>query len=389
MNEKYDYFAPTSLGIEPLLVQELQALGLDHIKATRAGVEFQGTLEDGYRACLWSRTANRILLVLGSFRASSPEELYEGVKKIDWSDHLTLKTTFAVDFSSAKSKITHTQYGALKTKDAIVDQFRDRFQERPSVEVNQPNVRVNVYIFEDTATVTIDLSGDSLHRRGYRLEGASAPLKENLAAALLMQAGWAQTAAPHSASLQEGSFVDPMCGSGTLPIEAALMAMKSAPGFHRHYFGFQGWQGHVPKTWKRVLEEAEEIEIKDPKKIPKIVGYDIDPKAVRIALANRERAGLDKVIHIEQRPFSEARSLSEKGIVVVNPPFGERLGDVEKLRGLYGELGDTFKNHFKGWQAFLFTGSKELSQCVGLKATRRSVFFHGPIECRLLKYDLY
>jgi 23S rRNA (guanine2445-N2)-methyltransferase / 23S rRNA (guanine2069-N7)-methyltransferase len=206
-------------------------------------------------------------------------------------------------------------------------------------------------------------------------------LKENLAAALLMLAGWPKN---------DGSaFLDPMCGSGTLPIEAALMSANIAPGILRERFGFQGWQGHVPALWKRLLNEAKELEIKDKKKLPKIVGYDADFRVVRVALANLEKAGLHGRVHIEKRDFESCEPIADSGVVLINPPYGERLGDEEQLKGLYKSIGDTFKQKFKGWNGFVFTGSSPLSKVIGLKAAQRTVLYNGAIECRLLKYDLY
>ncbi len=376
----YSFFATTALGMEPLLAQELRDMGAASVEQTRAGVRFQGKLEMGFRACLWSRVANRILLPLKTFRAENPDQLYSGVRSIHWSEHLTCQDTLAVDFSTSQSQITHSHYGALKVKDAVVDQFRTLQGSRPSVDPARPSVRINVYLIKDEATVSIDLSGDSLHKRGYRDEGVPAPLKENLAAAILQLADW-----PNSGD----AFLDPMCGSGTLPIEAAWIAARRAPGMTRNYFGFLGWQGFVPVTWKRLLEEARDTEIRDKKNFPRIVGYDQDFRAVRVALANAERAGMHGKVHIEKRELSACERIAERGLVIVNPPYGERLGETEALKPLYKQLGDTFKNTYKNWNGYIFTGSQELSKVIGLKAARRHVLFNGPIECRLLQYQLY
>jgi 23S rRNA (guanine2445-N2)-methyltransferase / 23S rRNA (guanine2069-N7)-methyltransferase len=380
-SEQYSFYATSAKGMELLLVDEIKKMGATSVQAGRAGVSFQGPLEVGYRACLWSRIANRILLPLKTFPAPDPDRLYGGVRSIHWKDHLTIKDTLAVDFSSSHSQITHSHFGALKVKDAIVDQFRTTQGERPSVDPANPDVRINLYLHEDVATVSIDLSGESLHRRGYRQEGVEAPLKENLAAALLMFAGWPKD--------DGSSFLDPMCGSGTLPIEAALMSANIAPGRLRERFGFHGWQGHVPALWKRLLSEAKELEIKDKKKLPKIVGYDADFRVVRVAQAKLEKAGLHGRVHIEKRDFSSCEPISESGVILINPPYGERLGDTDQLKPLYKSMGDTFKQKFKGWSGSIFTGSSVLSKVIGLKAAQRIVLYNGAIECRLLKYDLY
>lgn len=380
-SEIYRFFATTALGLESLLKQELEQIGAQSIEQGRAGVHFQGKLEMGLKACLWSRVASRVLLPLKTFKAENPDQLYGGVRSIHWTDHLTANDTLAVDFSTSQSKITHSHYGALKVKDAIVDQFRAVVGSRPSVDPVRPRLRINVYLFKNEATVSIDLSGDSLHRRGYRPDAAPAPLKENLAAALLKTAGWSKGA--------DCAFLDPMCGSGTLPIEAAWIASNRAPGLTRDYFGFLGWQNHVPTLWKRLLEEARDLEIQDRKKLPKIVGYDRDFRMVRSALECLERAGLRGKVHIEKRELSQCERIDEKGIFLVNPPYGERLGEVEELKPLYKMLGDTLKQKFKGWEGFIFTGSPDLAKTIGLKAARRHVLYNGPIECRLLHYPLY
>lgn len=382
----YSLFATTAKEMETLLAKELEDLGATQVEKKRAGVSFKGNLETAYRVCLWSRIANRVLLPLKSFHAPNPEKLYGGVKSIRWSDHLGAEQTIAVDFSSSQSQITHTHFGALKVKDAIVDQIRSVHGTRPSVDVHQPNLRINVYILKDEATVSLDLSGNSLHMRGYREEGAFAPLKENLAAAILYHSEWPKLAQENPADF---GFVDPMCGSGTLPIEAAMMAAHIAPGLAREYYGFVGWKQHEPEIWKRLKEEAADLVIRDRKKLPKIVGYDQDFRAVRVAIANLERAGLRQSVHIEKRELSGADPIAPHGIIVVNPPYGERLGEVEELKPLYIQLGDTFKRRFKGWTGYIFTGSPDLAKSVGLKASRRFVLFNGAIECRLLKYDLY
>jgi 23S rRNA (guanine2445-N2)-methyltransferase / 23S rRNA (guanine2069-N7)-methyltransferase len=386
MPEMHRFFAPTAKEMEPLLAQELTSFGAQNVQAARAGVYFDGPIEMGYRACLWSRIANRVLLPLKTIPAATPEKLYGGVKSIRWSDHLMPNNTLAVDFASSQSQITHTYFGALKVKDAIVDQLRSIHGTRPSVDPARPDVRVNVYVLKDEATISLDLSGESLHRRGYREEGTAAPLKENLAAALLMHAGWPRP----DADPRFFSLIDPMCGSGTIPIEAALMAADIAPGLARNYYGFTGWLGHVPKVWERLLEEARErAQVGLEKRLPRIVGYDEDFRAVRVALQNLEKAGLRGKIHVEKRELSECDPISEKGVLILNPPYGERMGEIERLTTLYGQIGDTFKKRFKNWEGYVLTSSPELMKSIGLKSSRKTVIFNGALECRFLKYELY
>ncbi len=382
-SEVYKFFATTAKGMEALLADELRSLGAQQLQQARAGVHFEGSLEVAYRACLWSRVANRVLLPLKTFLAPDPGKLYGGVKSIRWTDHMSADETLAVDFSSSRSAITHTHFGALKVKDAIVDQFRSVTGARPSVSVFQPDIRVNVYLHENEATVSLDLSGESLHLRGYREDGARAPLKENLAAAILLLADW-----PKAAS-EGAALMDPMCGSGTLLIEAALMAAHRAPGLGRRHYGFIGWKKHDPSLWERLLAEARAKEITDPKRLPRIVGYDSDFRAVRAALANVERAGLRGRVHVEKRDVSLLEPVQDRGILVVNPPYGERLGEIEELKPLHKSLGDLLKKRFAGWNAFVLTGNPELAQAIGLKPSRRHVLFNGAIECRLLKYELF
>lgn len=390
MAEALNFFATTAKAMEPLLADEIRSFGGSDVRETRAGVQFRGDLKTAYRACLWSRIANRVLLPLKTFPAPTPEKLYGGVKSIRWSDHMEADATLAVDFSSSRSQITHTHFGALKVKDAVVDQLRSIHGVRPSVDVLKPDIRVNVYLHEDQATVSLDLSGTSLHQRGYREEGAQAPLKENLAAAILISAGWPQMLKKaRDEGARPPAFLDPMCGSGTLPIEAALMAANIAPGLERKHYGFLAWRKHDPAIWKRLVDESLGAELDDPKQFPRIVGYDQDPGAVRVALQNIENAGMHGRIHIEKRELSQCERIAENGLIVVNPPYGERLGDEEELKPLYKALGDTFKQKFKGWNGGIFTGSPELAKVIGLKASRRVVLFNGPIECRLLTYEMH
>ena len=252
----HSLYVTTPAGTADLAAEELAACGVTEIKVERGGVACVGSLEQAYRACLWSRVANRVLLKIGEFPAPTPEALYDGVRGIDWGEHLTVDGTLAVDATSTSSAITHTQFAALKTKDGIVDQFRERTGARPSVDVDSPDVRVNLHLARDVATLDVDLAGESLHRRGYRGAQGAAPLKENLAAAVLLRAGWQKLVGEEGEG--EVGFVDPMCGSGSLAIEAALIAADVAPGLLRNEFGFLRWRGHDESVWQRLLTEAAE-----------------------------------------------------------------------------------------------------------------------------------
>lgn len=371
-------------GVADLTAAELRSCGATQTREFKLGVQAEGSLEVAYRACLWSRTASRVLMPLGSFPAATQDQLYEGIASIDWQQHINPKGTIAIDFGGASSGITHTHFGALKTKDAIVDQFRERTGERPSVQLEQPDVRIDVRLDRDRATVSLDLSGDSLHRRAYRARGVAAPLKENLAAAMLLRCGWPAIAEAG------GDLVDPMCGSGTLPIEAALMALDIAPGVLRSYFGFIGWRGHDRALWGRLIDEARARREAAASRRITLRGYDADALAVRAAIENVERAKLRGFIHIERRDLEQLTRQSEAptGLVVTNPPYGERIGEEERLQALYQTLGVKLREHFEGWKAAVLTGNPPLAKAVGINARRTHTLYNGRIECRLLRFDV-
>lgn len=383
MSTIYRLYATAPRGVSDLLGAELREFGGEVLKEEPGGVAWQGSLAQAYRACLWSRLANRILLPIGEFQAADTDQLYTGIGALDWSRHLSVDGTLAVDVSLRRSPITHSQFAAQRVKDALVDQLRTADGRRPSVDLLQPQLRVNVHVDRNRVTVSIDLSGDSLHRRGYRLEGSKAPLKENLAAAILLRARWPEVAAAG------GSLIDPMCGSGTLPIEAALMAGDVAPGLTRSYFGFRGWRGHVPDHWQALLDEATRRREAGLQHLPTIIGYDADRATVAAALANLDRAGLRGYVHVERRSLDQVQAPAcATGLVTVNPPYGERLGERDALQPLYAQLSEVLKRHFSGWRAALFTGNSDLAKVMGLRARRFNVLFNGPIECRLLHFDV-
>ena len=309
------------------------------------------------------------------------------MRSIDWAEHLAADGTLAVDCTGSTAALTHTQFAALKVKDAVVDQFRDRTGGRPSVDVATPDMRINLHLHRDTATLAIDLSGDSLHRRGYRGAQGAAPLKENLAAAILLRSGWATLVAERGAAAV--GFVDPMCGSGTLPIEAALIAGDIAPGLLRGYFGFAGWRQHDAALWERLLAEALERRTARSVEGVAIAGYDRDVGAVRAALANAARAGVADRVVIERRDLDDVPAAgAPRGLVAVNPPYGERLGDVRELAQLYERLGRVLRERYRGWSAAVLTGNPPLGRELGLHAKRTHRMFNGPLECRLLRFEV-
>lgn len=377
-------FATTPKGLELLLADELRALGATTAGEKLAGVDFTGDLAFAYKACLWSRLANRILLKLARVPGTTPEELYAGVQSINWELHLDPESTLTVNFVSTQSNITHTLFGAQKVKDAIVDQFRDKYDVRPSVERDRPDVVINVYLYRDMATISLDLSGESLHKRGYRLSTGSAPVKENLAAAILIRAGWPAIAR------EGGTLLDPMCGSGTFLTEGAMIACDIAPGLEREYFGFFGWKQHDETIWKTLMEEADDRAAEGINHLPIIVGYDADPEAIKVSFENIERAGFLGSIHVEKRElstFAPAPNM-KPGLVVVNPPYGERLGEIEELAPLYTSLGDRLKAGFAGWKAAVITSNPELGKEMGLRAKKFYALFNGALPCKLLLFDV-
>lgn len=378
------FFATAPKGLEYLLVDELKSLGATEAREALAGVHFEGSLETAYRACLWSRLANRVLMPIAEFAAPDPEALYRGVLAIDWSAHLEPEGTLAVDFAASQSAIDHERYGAQKVKDAVVDQFRERFDTRPSVDTEAPDLRINVYLRRDKAQVAIDLSGTSLHQRGYRQGQGAAPLKENLAAALLLRSGWPSLAE------QGGALWDPMCGSGTLVIEAALMAADIAPGLQRRYFGFLGWRGHDAALWQGLVAEAEARRGAGlARGLPELRGSDTNPRVLAAAEANAAAAGVAEFVHFDRADVAEIDwpERPGRGLLIVNPPYGERIGERTEVEHLYGKLGETMKR-FTGWQAGVFTGDAELGQKLGWRAKKRYALFNGALPCVLLTFEL-
>ncbi len=377
-------FVTAAAGTADLLADELAAFGAGALHTENAGVSCRGSLETAYRTCLWSRVGVRVLWPVAAFRAADADGLYAGVREVDWAAHLGADDTLAVDFSArAGSGVTHSHYGALKVKDAIVDQFRERCGTRPSVDVAAPAVRINVRMERDAVVIAVDLAGDSLHRRGYRARQLAAPLKENVAAAILLRSGWPRIAAAG------GSFVDPMCGSGTLPIEAALIAGDVAPGMLRGRFGFSRWRGHDAACWQRLLEEAVARRAAGRVAPGRIAGFDRDASAVRVAADNAERAGLKGVVEFRRCELAALPAApAESGLLAVNPPYGERMGSDGELEALYALLGEKLREGYVGWQAAVFTGNPPLGRALGIEARRAHRMYNGALECRLLRLDV-
>jgi putative N6-adenine-specific DNA methylase len=372
------YFATCARGLEPVLARELEQLQALAIEPGRGGVAFAGDKALLYRANLWLRTAIRVLQPIHEAEVHSPDELYEAVGAIDWSRYLTPDHTLAVDCNVRDSIITHSHYAALRTKDAICDQFVSRAGRRPSVDVEKPMVKLNLHLDRNRMVLSLDSSGASLHKRGYRPILTRAPLNEALAAALVLLTGWDGTT----------PFADPMCGSGTLPIEASWIALRRPPGLTRRLFGFQGWLDHDVRLWTAVRDEARQgvgKELAAP-----IAGSDLRRDAIALAGRNARAAGVGHLLRFAVRDLRDFRPpAGPPGVILCNPPYGERIGEARELQALYALLGDVLKQHCEGYTAYLFSGNPELEKHLGLKPGSRIPLYNGKIPCQLLKYEIY
>jgi 23S rRNA (guanine2445-N2)-methyltransferase / 23S rRNA (guanine2069-N7)-methyltransferase len=375
-------FATHPLGFSDLVEQELLAAGARITARATAGIAFEGSLECAYRACLWSRVANRILLRIDTFDAPAPDALYAGIGRIVWLDHIEPDGSIAVDFTSTHSSINHSLYGAQRVKDAIVDQIRAATGRRPNVDIQSPDVRINVHVERDVASVSIDLSGESLHRRGYRAVAGPAPLKENLAAALLLRGGWPQIAAPG------GALLDPMCGSGTFAIEGLLMAADVAPNLARERFGFERWKGHRAELWETLREQARQRREAGLQRTPTICASDHDPAAVAAALRNVAAADLARYIRVERRELRDITPPTPRGLLITNPPYGERLASLDDLPALIAELGDVLRSRFNDWRACVLAPNAELGFSTRLRLKKKNAARNGALDVVLLTFDV-
>lgn len=381
------WFATCPKGVESLLAAELDALGAQSTRESVAGVTFTAAPVVAFRACLWSRLANRVLWPLATVDASDADSLYRALREMPWSDWFAASRSIAVDFSGTNSAIRNTQFGAQRAKDAIVDWFRAHGGVRPAVDRREAEVRINLRLVRQHATVSLDLAGHSLHQRGYRRRTGAAPLKENLAAAILLRADWPGMAARGAA------LIDPMCGSGTLLIEGAMMAADMAPGLARGRFAFEHLSLCDAAQWQALLADARgRAERCLAASLPEIRGYDSDAKVIDRAMENIERAGLKKVVRVSRKPLAELSRPTHRpidtGLLVTNPPYGERMGERSQLDGLYRQLGEKMSAGFSGWQAAVFTSDLELGRATGLRSYKRYALFNGAIASHLLLFDL-
>ncbi|MGB5995621.1 MAG: THUMP domain-containing protein [Candidatus Deferrimicrobiaceae bacterium] len=371
------FFATTSRGLEDVLAEEIRALGGREARTAAGGVSFTGEPALGYRANLWLRTANRVLLHLSDFHAPTPAALYEGVAAIPWPEIFPVRKTFVVDATVRDGGVTHSHFAAQKTKDAVVDRFRDSQGVRPDVNLLSPDIRINIRIVRDACTLSLDLSGESLNRRGYRADPEEASLRETLAAGMVLLTGW------------EGRtpLVDPVCGAGTIPIEAALFATNTAPGLRRSGFAFQHLSDYDRNLWDSLVTEAKEK--RSPSAAARIEGSDLSPEAIRSAQRNAGRAGVSAVAALHTRDIKEFSPSGPPGIILCNPPYGVRMrpGPGEEI--FYRALGHVFKKRCAGWTAYILSGDPDATRHIGLKASRKFPLMNGPIDCRLLKYELY
>jgi 23S rRNA (guanine2445-N2)-methyltransferase / 23S rRNA (guanine2069-N7)-methyltransferase len=378
---EHSYVATVPRGLSDLLVRELQSLGALRCRERATGVRFAGTLETGYRACLWSRVASRVLLQLAEFQAPTAEDFYARAREIDWKAHVDPARTIACEFTGVHPSISNTHFGALRLKDAICDRLRADTGARPDVALVRPAVRLHAHANGAQVTLSLDMAGEGLHRRGYRIEASEAPLRENLAAGILLRARWPEVAA------RGGEFLDPMCGSGTFAIEAALIAAQHAPGLRRAYFGFLGWKAHDQMLWQRLRDEAHALASQSVQSV--IRGSDLDQRALTVAVANAERAGVSSLLRFEHRPILSVEPLTQTaGLICVNPPYGERLGSESEARAVYAELGRGLREHFAGWEAAILSASPETAGELRLRNYRTHELFNGSIPVRLLRIDL-
>lgn len=375
MGNNYKMIAKTMFGFEPILAKELLALGAMDIKEGTRNVSFFGDKGFMYKANLSLRTAIKILKPYTSFKVFSEDDLYKQIYDLPWEDFMDVNDTLAIDATVHSETFTHSKYISLKTKDAIVDRFRDKFGKRPSVDLDFPTLRINIHIDRNNCNVAFDSSGESLHKRGYKTATNIAPINEVLAAGILLHSGWSG----------QSDFLDPMCGSGTLLIEAAMIACNIPPNLNRKEFAFERW-----KDWDADL--FEQIEASVLKKIKEfhfsIKGYDKAPSAVHKAIDNVENANLSEFIKVERKDFFHSEKENDRHLhMVFNPPYGERL-DID-MPVFYKKIGDTLKQSYPGTQAWFITSNLEAIKHVGLRPTRKIKMYNGALESKLLRYDIY
>ncbi|MBN1338280.1 MAG: RNA methyltransferase [Bacteroidales bacterium] len=373
--EPFDIIVKTFSGLEYVLKTELETIGAKDCTVINRGVKCTGGLKTLYEANYLCRTALRVLVPVAEFEVNSEDDLYHGIYRMNWPDHLSVGDTFAIEAVTSYSTLTHSKYIALKAKDAVADSFRNKYGKRPDVDTDNPVLRINIRVFRSQCSVSLDSSGDSLHKRGYRISTGPAPINEVLAAGMIMLTGWQG----------DTDFVDPMCGSGTIPIEAALIAKKIPPGYFRNSFGFEKWRGYDHKLFENIKTEAK----KNIRPLPAaITGSDMSGRILSVARENVRNAGLERDIRLRVGFFADSKPPSQTGMLVMNPPYGERITS-ENTSRLYSEIGDTLKKRFSGYEAWILSADLEALKNVGLHPSRKIKLFNGQLECRFMKFDLY
>ena len=374
-SEKFSMVAKTMTGLEEILAIELNNIGAIDIELSNRAVTFTGDKELMYKANYWSRTALHILKPIAGFYIRREEDLYKKIYDIQWEDYMNATGTLAVDAVVNASVMTHSHYVSLKTKDAIVDRFRDYTERRPNVDIENPDIRVNIHLFKNYCSVSLDSSGYSLHKRGYRIKTGVAPISEVLAAGIILLSGWDK----------QSNFIDPMCGSGTIVCEAAMIANNIPPGYYRKTFGFEKWKDFDLNLWEKIKMDAinEQIEFEYD-----IIGSDISSEAIEIARENAKSARLHKDIVFEVKSFEEQIPPEDGGILIMNPPYGERIVPEDIIK-LYQEVGNALKKNYNGYNAWIISSDFNALKFIGLKPTRKITLFNGPLECKLAKFEIY
>jgi len=367
--------AKTQFGLEEVLATELRNIGATDVEVHNRAVSFTGDLRIMYKANLWLRTALKVLLPIEKFRAKNETQLYDGIKKIKWDDYLDKEGRFVIRTSLKSDFFNHSQYVSLKSKDAIADQFRDKYGIRPSVDLTHPDLSIDIHINKDEVTVSLDSSAESLHRRGYRTDSTLAPINEVTAAGMILLTGWNG----------EGNYVDPMCGSGTLLIEAAMIAKNMPPNLNRAQFGFERWKNYDPALFAQVREEAVAA-IRESK--ASIFGSDKTFKAIEISRENITRAGLDEDIKVSNKRFEEVKGPEGGGIMIINPPYGERL-PIEEIGAFYKMMGDQMKKGFNGYDVWVISSNIPALKMTGLAPSKKIMLYNGALECRFHKFEIY
>jgi putative N6-adenine-specific DNA methylase len=366
------FFASCPRGLEELLRQELTSFGAKDVQVTPGGVAFSGTWETCYRANLWSRIASRILWWVADFPYKNENDLYAAAKAVDWTKHFSVQKKIRVNVTAQKSPLKSLEFATLKVKDAVCDRFRDQLGSRPDVDRAAPDVRIHVFLEEAKGVLYLDTSGEALFKRGWRMDIADAPLRENLAAGILMLTGWKF----------DQPLLDPMCGGGTLLSEAAAMARGRAPGAKRA-FGFEKLENFSSSQWEKIKNERTV-----PPLEPRLYGSDTDPEALKAARRNLGAAGVERWVKLEQADVLERAAPEPSGVMVANPPYGERIGSPEELAALYPKLGDALKKKFAGWNCFFFTADQRMAKLIRLQPSRRTPLWNGAIECRLYEFRI-